>query len=189
MGRTSRRGAGIVGREARGRTELRRGRDTGAGRRYGVPMAAHVSVRTEIAAPPEVVWELVADLTRMHEWSPENDTVVWLKGATGATPGATFKGTNRAGTKKWSTRGRIVESEPGRFLSFRVSAVGMKVARWSYRFDAVEGGCVVTETWDDERGGLINLAGRVVSGVSDRETHNRAGMEETLRRLKVAAEA
>jgi len=151
-------------------------------------MPDQVSVRTEIAAPPDVVWALVADLTRMPEWSPENDGVVWLGGATGAAPGARFKGTNRAGAKKWSTRGRILESVPGRVLSFRVAAVGLKVARWTYRFEPTDSGCVVTETWDDERGALVTLAGRVVTGVSDRTTHNRAGMEETLRRLKAAAE-
>jgi len=151
-------------------------------------MADRVSVSTEIAAPPGEVWDLVADLTRMHEWSPENDTVVWRKGSTGATPGATFKGTNRLGARRWSTKGRVVESVPGSILSFRVVAAGMKVARWTYRIEAAEGGCVVTESWDDERGGLVTFAGRLLTGVSDRTSHNRTGMEQTLRNLKVAAE-
>lgn len=152
-------------------------------------MADHVSVTTEIAAIPEKVWAMVADLTRMHEWSPENHAVTWLKGATGAVPGATFKGTNKSGKKEWATSGTVVEAVPGRVLSFRVKAVGMKVALWSYRFEASDGGCTVTESWDDERGPIVTFLGKPVSGVADRASHNRAGMEETLRKLKAAAEA
>jgi uncharacterized protein YndB with AHSA1/START domain len=151
-------------------------------------MADRVSVSADIAAPPEEVWDLVADLTRMHEWSPENDKVVWRKGYRGATPGATFKGTNRLGARRWSTTGRVVEAVPGSVLSFRVVAAGMKVALWTYRFEATDDGCVVTESWDDERGGLVTFAGRLMTGVSDRTTHNRVGMEQTLRNLKAAAE-
>jgi uncharacterized protein YndB with AHSA1/START domain len=105
-------------------------------------MPDHVSVTTEIAAPPEEVWAMVSDLTRMHEWSPESDGTTWMKGATGAIPGAAFKGTNRAGKKKWATKGTVIEAEPGRVLTFRVTAFGMKVAilpvalmkapRWSF---------------------------------------------------------
>jgi len=152
-------------------------------------MADHVSVTTEIAAPAEKVWDMVADLTRMHEWSPENEGTTWLKGATGAVPGATFKGTNKAGKKEWATKGTIVQAEPGRVLSFQVTAMGMKVALWTYRVEPTDGGCAVTESWDDERGTLIKVAGKAATGVADRVAHNRDGMEETLRNLKAAAEA
>lgn len=152
-------------------------------------MADSVSVTTEIAATPEAVYALVADLPRMHEWSPENDSVTWRKGASGAEPGAAFSGTNRLGKKTWSTRGAVVEAVPGRTLSFRVTAVGMKVALWSYRFEPTDSGCAVTESWVDERGGFIIFAGKLLTGVADRPAHNRAGMEETLANLKAAAEA
>jgi uncharacterized protein YndB with AHSA1/START domain len=151
-------------------------------------MADHVSVTTEIAAPSDEVWAMVSDLTRMHEWSPENDGTTWLKGATGAVPGADFKGINSAGKRKWATKGTVVEVEPGRLLSFRVTAFGMKVARWTYRIEPIAGGCAVTETWDDERGAFIAATGKAATGVGDRKAHNRAGMEATLRNLKAAAE-
>jgi len=152
-------------------------------------MSEPVSVTTEIHAPAEQVWTMVADLPRMKEWSPENDGAVWRKGATEAAPGASFAGSNRQGTKSWSTVGTIVDCEPGRTLSFRVTAVGMKVALWSYRFEPTDSGCRVTETWTDERGALAKALGRPVSGVADRTIHNRAGMEQTLANLKAAAEA
>jgi len=152
-------------------------------------MSAHLQVTTEIAAPAEQVWAMVADLTRMQEWSPENDSVVWRKGATSAVPGATFAGTNSQGGKSWKTVGTVVEAEPGRVLSFRITAVGMKVALWTYRFEPTATGCLVTEEWDDERNALVKALGKPVSGVADRATHNREGMERTLANLKAAAEA
>ncbi len=146
-------------------------------------------VTADIGAPAETVYGMVADLTRMGEWSPENDGAAWLGGATGAAAGARFKGTNSAGRKRWSTSGTVVEAVPGRILAFRVTALGLKVARWTYRFEPTDGGCLVTETWDDERGTLVTILGRVVTGVEDRVGHNRGGMEETLRNLRAAAEA
>ena len=47
----------------------------------------------------------------------------------------------------------------------------------------------MTETWTDERNPLVKALGKLVSGVSDRASHNRAGMEQTLANLKAAAEA
>ena len=152
-------------------------------------MADHLSVTTEIVAPSEKVWAMVSDLTRMHEWSPESAGTTWLNGATGAVPGAAFRGTNKAGKKKWATKGTVIEAEPGRVLSFRVTAFGLKVALWTYRIEPSADGCVVTESWNDERGAFIKATGKVATGVGDRMTHNRAGMETTLRNLKAAAES
>ncbi len=152
-------------------------------------MADQVSVTKEIEASPDVVWQMVSDLPRMGEWSPENESSVWLGGATRAAPGAKFKGENRNGKKKWSTMGEIVDAEPARLLSFRIKAAGFKVAEWRYDFEATDTGCLVTETWIDQRGRIAKTFSRPASGVSERHEHNRAGMEETLERLKQAAEA
>jgi uncharacterized protein YndB with AHSA1/START domain len=152
-------------------------------------MADQVSVTREIAAPADQVWTMVSDLPRMGEWSPENEGATWLRGASGPVAGATFRGTNRNGKKTWSTDGTVVEVEPGRLFSFRTKAAGFKVAEWRYAFETTTTGCRVTETWIDQRGRLAKILGAPVSGVSDRATHNRASMEETLDRLKEAAES
>ncbi len=152
-------------------------------------MTDPVSVRTEIRAPAEQVWSMLADLPRMKEWSPENDGAVWRNGATEAHPGASFTGSNRRGSRSWSTVGTIVECERGRALSFRVTAGGLSVARWGYLIEPTEAGCQVTETWTDERGAMVRFLGKLVTGVADRARHNRTGMEQTLGNLKAAAEA
>ena len=47
----------------------------------------------------------------------------------------------------------------------------------------------MTETFVDERGRIAKALGKPVTGVGDRAAHNRAGMEQTLDRLKAAAES
>ncbi len=152
-------------------------------------MSEQVSVTREIKAPADQVWAMVSDVTRMGEWSPETVGATWLGGATGPTPGARFRGTNRRGKKSWKTNATVVEAEPGRLFSFRISASGLKVAEWRYAFEPTATGCRVTETWIDQRGRIVKTLGKPVSGVADRATHNRAGMEETLDRLAKAAES
>lgn len=152
-------------------------------------MADQVSVTQEIAAPAEQVWAMVSDVTRMGEWSPENEGATWMGGATGAAPGAKFKGSNRNGKKKWNTVAKVAEADPGRSFAFHVTATGLKVAEWRYAFEPTATGCRVTETWIDERGMIAKSLGGMVSGVNDREAHNRSGMEQTLERLKAAAES
>ena len=152
-------------------------------------MVDQVTVTQEIRAPAQQVWAMVSDLTRMGEWSPENEGAQWLRGVPGAQPGARFRGANRNGKKKWSTLGTIVDAVPGRLFTFRITAAGLKVAEWRYEFETTANGCLVSETWVDKRGRIAKALGKPVSGVADRAEHNRVGMEKTLERLKAAAES
>lgn len=152
-------------------------------------MADEVSVEREIAASPDALWERVANIDRMGDLSPENVGGTWVKGASGPAVGAQFKGDNRNGKKKWSTDCKVVECEPGRAFAFEVTARPFKVARWTYRFEPTDGGCRVTETWTDNRGKTVIFLGKIVSGVADRATHNRASMEATLDRLAALSES
>ena len=67
-------------------------------------MRHQIEVSRVVSASPERVYELVSDLPRMGEWSPENTGGKWVKGATGPAVGALFEGTNRLGKKKWKYR-------------------------------------------------------------------------------------
>jgi uncharacterized protein YndB with AHSA1/START domain len=148
-----------------------------------------VKVTQEIAAPAEQVWGMVADVTRMGEWSPENESARWSQPSGGPARGAKFKGTNRNGKRSWKTTGQVTDAEPGRLFAFSVTAAGFKVAQWRFEFEPTPSGCKVTEIWVDRRGHIAAAIGKPVSGVADRASHNQAGMEETLKRLKSAAES
>ena len=69
-------------------------------------MTTNVSVTRDIAASPAKVWEMLSDLPRMGEWSPENTGGKWVRGATGPAVGARFVGSNRNGKKRGPPRAR-----------------------------------------------------------------------------------
>ena len=152
-------------------------------------MADEVSMTREIAAPADRVWAMVSDVTRMGEWSPENEGAVWLGGATGPQAGAKFRGTNRIGKRSWKTAATITEVDPGRHLTFRVALGPIPVADWSYTVEPTATGCRLTETWTEQRPGWLKPISRIATGVADRPTTNRAGIEQTLERLAASAES
>jgi uncharacterized protein YndB with AHSA1/START domain len=152
---------------------------------------SEVDVTTHIDASSDRVWELIGDPTRMGEWSPECRRVEWVGGATGPRLQARFRGHNRQGWRSWTTTGTIVGYEPGREIAWDVGVVGFAIAQWGYRIDPDPGGeaCTVVESFRDRRGSLFQALGPVARGVKDVDAHNRVGMEQTLARIKAAAEA
>ena len=66
------------------------------------------------------VYELVSDITRMAEFSPETVAATWLGDADQAVAGARFKGTNAIGKLRWSTKPTVTAADPSRRFSFKV---------------------------------------------------------------------
>src|SRR5687767_14894334 len=153
------------------------------------PPVRELSRSVRIEAPPERVFDLVSDLPGMGRFSPENAGGRWVGGATGPAVGAGFRGQNRRGRlHRWSTQCTITRCEPGRAFAFSVSSIGLPVAEWAYDIAPDGDGCTLTETWHDRRGGLITVAGRLASGVSDRSGFTAESIERTLAEVKRAAE-
>jgi hypothetical protein len=152
-----------------------------------VSLSVHESV--EIAAPADLVYGLVSDVTRMGEWSPETQACQWKSGATGPQVGARFSGNNRNGKHAWSTTCEVIAADPGRLFAYRVSYLGMAIAEWSYELRPTANGCELTETTIDRRRLPMKVIGGVGTGVNDRETHNRAGIIKTLAAIKTHAES
>jgi hypothetical protein len=99
-----------------------------------------------------------------------------------------FSGSNRNGLFRWSTSGRVVESDPGRSFAFDVSFVGLAVSRWRYALTIGSGGVEVVEQWWDRRGPVMKGLGLVGTGVANRREYNEAGMRVTLAALKAGLE-
>ena len=148
-----------------------------------------VSVSTDIAADPKIVYDLISDLPRMGEWSPENRGGRWRGGATGPEVGAKFKGKNKLGWRSWSTDVVVTEARAPELFAFKVSAMGMPIAVWTYEIASSATGCTMTESFVDARSGFLKKVGGVITGVKDRDSYNRPAMETTLANLKKAAEA
>ena len=148
---------------------------------------AEITVEKVIPATPEVLYEMVSDVTRMSEWSPENTGAAWRGGATGPAVGARFRGKNRIGFRFWSTTCTVTAADPAKLFSFDVKYGPIAVSSWSYTFEPEDGGCHVTEHWADRRSKFFAKASGVVMGVPDRSVHNRKQMEATLDALAASA--
>ena len=150
-----------------------------------------VSVSREVAAPADRVWTMVSDLSRMGDWSPENDGGRWTGTGTDGEPvvGDTFRGRNHRGRRNWTTNVTVIDAEPPRRFAFRLKIGALGGCDWIYEIEPTDAGCRVTETWVDERTRPLKVVGWLFTGVSDRASHNRATMEQTLERLAEAAEA
>jgi dimethylaniline monooxygenase (N-oxide forming) len=141
-----------------------------------------------VDARPEVVWDLVSDITRMGEWSPECTGGRWLGRRRGPEVGALFVGYNRRGWARWITTARVEEAEPGRSFVFRIRETGV---RWGYSLEPDGDGTRLTETRDVTRARhrLIRVASALGGGVDARADELREGMRRTLARIKAAAES
>lgn len=146
----------------------------------------HVSI--DVAASPEVVYDLLADITRMPDWSPEVTRCTWLGGATQAEPGARFRGWSRKGWRRWSTLSTVSHADRPERIEWHVRFAGLPVATWRYRFVAGGRGTTITETVIDRRGPLLRRLSPLITGSRNRQARNDETMHVTLERLKDAAE-
>ena len=141
-----------------------------------------------IDADPAAVYGLVADVTRMGEWSPETVSAEWLDGATAAAVGARFKGKNKR-KMSWSTTCTVTAADPGHEFAFDV---GKGETRWRYRFEPKDAGTDVTESFEvvREPGAFGRFFTRLGTGLSwdERDADLVKGMEQTLANVKAAAE-
>lgn len=152
---------------------------------------AHDEVTVEIAASPEKVYELISDITRMGEWSPECVRCTWTKGATGPVPGARFKATNKGGRgPAWYNTPTITVADPGREFAFNRNGPGIGSYTWRYVMEPSPVGTRITESFDAERplGPVMTWITEQWTGSNDRDADLRQGMTITLSRLKAAAE-
>jgi hypothetical protein len=141
-----------------------------------------------IAADAESIYHLVAELTLMGEWSLECQAVEWEGGATGPAVGARFVGHNRTGPFnliRWSRRGRVLIAESGKEFAFATEEGGRESTIWRYRFESVDGGTRVTESYEVKK---IPVWARIIDVPTNRHRELLHEMRHTLEQLKVAAE-
>jgi hypothetical protein len=146
------------------------------------------SEQIQINASTERVYALVADLTRMGEWSPECQRVEWDDAATGPALGATFTGHNRGGPLqllRWSRRGRVIAADPGREFAFTTEEAGRDSTVWRYRFQACQGGTIAVESYDVK---WIPRWIRAADVLTRRKGQLQRAMASTLEQLKATAE-
>jgi hypothetical protein len=147
------------------------------------------SVTVHMNATPEVVWDLISDVTRIGRYSPETFDAKWVDGATGPAVGAKFRGhvnRNNKGVKYWTTC-TVVESERGKVFAFDVLVGSRVVNTWRYNLVASGDGTDVTESFQLAKNPGTSLYWKLAGRARGRT--NRNGMQTTLERIKADAES
>lgn len=148
----------------------------------------HDSVTLHMAAPPEKIWELVSDVTKIGRYSPETFEAEWLDGATGPEVGARFRGhvkRNGKGPTYWTTC-TVTASVPGREFAFGVGSGKKPLNVWRYRLEPATDGTDVTESFELADTALLRLYWALLGWARGRT--NRNGMQTTLERVKAEVE-
>ena len=157
-----------------------------------------VSDSIEVAVDPETAYAAFSDVAQMGRWSPEN------RGADAApgeplSVGDRFIGRNRRGKATWQTSCEVIAADAPTHFAFTVDTWGVRkpwlkarIATWDYRFEAVEGGVRVQQTWIDERSAWPDWVARAFDKVATGTTFARfqqKNIARTLTRFKRELEA
>lgn len=150
-----------------------------------------------IDRPPQAVYAIVSDVTRIGELSPVCQSGAWDDPAQAGTEGSWFTGHNAIGDFGWDTRCQVTVADPGREFTFVNHGPDgtAELVRWGFELEDSGGGHTkVTESWqvlpsypDFVRSGDPDIdVGARVDGMAQMA---RDGIRDTLSRLKQVAEA
>jgi hypothetical protein len=146
------------------------------------------SVTVHMAAPADEIWNVISDITRTGEFSPEVFESEWLGGAKGPALGAKFRGhvrRNEIGPVYWTTC-RVTACEPGREFGFAVLAGDKALNNWHYRLDPSGDGTDVTESFRLAKSAPMRVFW--LFGGHLRGRRNKRDMRTTLERIKKVVE-
>ena len=145
-------------------------------------------VHIHVDAPPEIVYGVVSDVTRMGEWSPECYRCQWLDGAGTAVVGARFRGYNKLRWYRWQTTAVVTTAVGGRSFAFTVidDKTGREETAWKFGLAPSPSGTVLTESFEFL---WCPLGDRLLELPIPRGRQVSRGIVQTLRQIKAAAEA
>jgi hypothetical protein len=144
------------------------------------------TVERYIEASPEALYDLISDVTRTPERTPDIVRCEWIDGATGPAVGARFKATNKQGRgPNWSNKPVVTVADPGREFSFtRTEPFGGTIL-WRHQFVREGTGTRMIESYEVIK--PISAMGWFIIdtlyGLKDRATALRASMTASLERV------
>ncbi|MEV6770463.1 SRPBCC family protein [Nocardia sp. NPDC051030] len=149
-------------------------------------MPKELEATIDIKAAPEQVWNIVSDLKRMPEFSPQCVRMQPL--GRRVHTGTWTVNLNRDGSKFWPTTSRVVRFEPNRAIAFRMNESRVI---WSFTLEPTEGGTRVIQRRDIPHGVSAFSRKAISAGFGPEEGFEDslvAGMNETLGKIKAVVE-
>ncbi|ORW05421.1 SRPBCC family protein [Mycobacterium kyorinense] len=145
-----------------------------------------LQAQVDINAPVAKVWELVSDVRRMPQWSPQ---CRWMKPLGPVRQGTRTLNLNRRNFLFWPTTCTFTEVIPEQKLAFKVNANG---TIWSYELQPLPEGTRLIESRHAENGVKpisTMTVNALLGGVDSFERELVDGMNTSLAKIKAAAES
>jgi uncharacterized protein YndB with AHSA1/START domain len=140
----------------------------------------------DIDAAPDRVWRVVADLSRMPQFSPQCRRMQLLGGLR---EGAYTANLNRQGWKFWPTVSKVVRLEPNHAIAFRTLTNN---STWVFEITPIPTGSKLTQRRLVPRKGTAWVSKAIVEhllgGEDSFDDEMVDGMNTTLTRIKAAVE-
>lgn len=153
-------------------------------------------VEIDIKAKPQVVWDIISDVTMPAEFSEELQAASWDDAEAEPQVGSTFTGHNKhAAVGEWSTTSYVAEWDPPRRFSWNVADADVPAATWRFTIEKVPGGSRLRfhVRLGPGRSGLTpaieampDKEQRILAG---RQDEHRANMQRVIEGVKARAEA
>ena len=146
-------------------------------------------VDLDLDADATVLYDMVSNLPRIGEWSPECESVEWEGEVDVPVEGTTFFGHNAVGPGRrirYTRHGRVLVAERGREFAFITDEGGRESTLWRYTFSPTGDTTRVTESYEVR---WIPTWARIIDVPTNRHKELVENMHTTLERLKVAAES
>jgi len=140
----------------------------------------------EVAASPAQVWNVVSDVRRTGEWSPECSKVLPLSHLG---PGALLVGVNRRTWVRWVTLSRVISFVPLEEIGWVVLT---NRAEWRYQLQPTATGTRIIQTRRTPRGEgrfAVLFTRMLLGGQAGHDDELEQGMNHGLQRIKVIVEA
>ena len=161
-----------------------------------------VQESVEVDCTPRAAWQLVIDIGRIGEFSPECVAAEWLGRDRQARVGARFEGTNRLSdgedTATWVRPCTVTAADPDCRFAYVVGDRydGTPASEWEFTLhQRADGRCQISQTFRHMQDGLSGLRhfadadpDRAAEIVAERIADLAGGMRATLHRMKAALE-
>lgn len=159
-----------------------------------------ISVEMAMACRPEILWDLITNVERIGEFSPECAEAWWVAGFPSHAIGGRFEGRNRVeadgDTYEWTRPCDVVAYDPPRHFAYTVGDRfdGTPATRWTFRITPTDAGCLVEQRFEHLPDGLSGsrLQAEQLDApegfITERRKMLRDGMRQTLERIRAGIE-
>ncbi|MFW6075814.1 MAG: SRPBCC family protein [Chloroflexota bacterium] len=142
-----------------------------------------------VDAAQETVYDVIADIPRMSEWSPDLEWVTFTEGYRETAEGAKFQWRNQIGPIKWTDDCKVRVARRGEELAWDVVDGEWPVTRWRFQMEPQDGGTRLMETVELVR---VPKSSKVLwlfqGGVDGHMEKLQEGMNQTLKQIKSEVE-